>query len=136
MRAASREAYGAAAEQLNQYARGADPAQLAKIGDELLSVAALLGREPRLRRALADPARSGSERAALLDGLVGEQVDAETRKVLNVALRGRWSGMSELLDGIELLGVESLLAGVDNDGTLGEVEDELFRFGQIVDSSS
>ena len=38
----------------------------------------------------------------------------------------------ELLDAVERLGVEALLASAERAGDLADVEDELFRFGQIV----
>lgn len=128
MRAASRETYAAAAEKLADVSTPT-------VGDELLAVAGLLAREPRLRRALADPARASEDRAALLDGLVSSSVGPETRAVLRVAAGGRWSSAAELLDGVELLGITALLAAADGAGDLGEVEDELFRFGQVVDGS-
>jgi len=132
MQAASRESYAVATERLDTYARGAEPAKLSATGDDLGSVAALLRREPRLRRALSDPARSGEDRAALLGTLLGERVSADTRELLGVLVAGRWSAPSELLDATERLGVEALLASADRAGELGEVEDELFRFGQVV----
>ncbi len=135
MRAASRETFAIASEKLNGLARDAEPAALATVGDELLSVAGLLTREPRLRRALADPARSGSDRQALLDGIVADAVSSDTREVLGSVAGGRWSSAAELLDGVELLGVEAHLAGADRAGQLDDVEDELFRFGQVVDGS-
>jgi len=135
MRAASRATYKAAAEKLDGVARSSDPAAIATVGDELLSVADLLGREPRLRRAVADPARGGADRASLLDGLVAERVSADTRSVLGVVATGRWSGTGELLDGVEQLGIDALLASADGAGDLSEVEDELFRFGQVVDGT-
>jgi F-type H+-transporting ATPase subunit delta len=46
---------------------------------------------------------------------------------------GRWSKPSDLLDAVERIGVEALLAGAERDEELAEVEDELFRFGQVVD---
>jgi F-type H+-transporting ATPase subunit delta len=135
MRGASRETYRAASDKLTELARASDAAATAKAGDELLSVAGLLQREPRLRRALADPSRSGKDRAALLDGLVKGSAGDETRSILGAAAGGRWSSPNELLDGIEQLGVDALLASADRAGDLGEIEDELFRFGQVVDGS-
>ncbi len=135
MRAASRETYALAIGKLDGIARSADATALAKIGDELLGVARLLDGEPRLRRALSDPARSGADRRALLDGLVANAVGTDTRTILGEVAGGRWSSAGELLDGVENLGIEALLAGADQAGELGEVEDELFRFGQIVDGS-
>jgi F-type H+-transporting ATPase subunit delta len=135
MRAASRETFAIASEKLNGLARSAEPAALTTVGDELLSVAGLLTREPRLRRALADPARSGSDRQALLDGIVANSVSTDTREVLGAIAGGRWSSSAELLDGVELVGVEAHLASADRAGHLDDVEDELFRFGQVVDGS-
>ena len=68
MQAASREAYAAAAERLEAYLGGADAAAIAAVADDLASVADLLRREPRLRRALADPARAGEDRGGLISG--------------------------------------------------------------------
>lgn len=131
MRAASRESYAAAVERLE--AIGADAARSATLAEDVLGVAGLLAREPRLRRALADPARSGEERAGLLRALVGERLGAEALDLVGTLAAGRWSTPSELLDATERLGVEALLASADKAGTLGDVEDELFRFGRVVE---
>lgn len=131
MHAASRESYAAATERLS--ALGADAPTMATLAEEVLAVAGLLAREPRLRRALADPARSGEDRAGLLRAVVGQRVAGETLDLLAALVGGRWSAPSELLDATERLGVDALLASAEQAGTLGDVEDELFRFGKIVD---
>ncbi|WP_229402962.1 F0F1 ATP synthase subunit delta [Micromonospora okii] len=136
MQAASRESYRIGAERLDTYVRGAEASAVATTAADLLSVADLLRREPRLRRALSDPARSGTDRAALLGELLRGKVGAEALDILAVLVAGRWSAPSELLDGTERLGVEALLASADTAGDLGEVEDELFRFGQVVAGQS
>jgi F-type H+-transporting ATPase subunit delta len=132
MRAASRQSYGAALDRLDELAAGADPARLRAVADELDAVAGLLAREVGLRRALSDPARPGEERAELLRGLLGDQVGDATRDLLDALVAGRWSAASELLGGCEQLGVQALLASADRAGDLADVEDELFRFGQVV----
>jgi F-type H+-transporting ATPase subunit delta len=150
MQAASRQSYAAALERLDGFAPDASPEQLQTVADELLAVAGLLAREARLRRALSDPARSGPNRADLLRGLLGDRVGEPTRELLDTLVAGRWSTPSELLDGCEQLGVQALLAsagaeagpeggaeggpaaGPEGGGRLAEVEDELFRFGQVV----
>ncbi|MCM0675460.1 F0F1 ATP synthase subunit delta [Micromonospora phytophila] len=136
MQAASRESYKVAAEHLDTYVRGAQPSAVLSAADGLLSVAALLRREPRLRRALSEPARSGADRAGLLGDMLRGKIDAEALDLLASLVAGRWSAPSELLDGAERLGVEALLAAADAAGELGEVEDELFRFGQVVSGQS
>jgi F-type H+-transporting ATPase subunit delta len=131
MLAASRESYAAAVDGLNEYAAEATPEQLATTGDEILAVADLLRREPRLRRALADASREADERAGLLSALLDGKVGDATLTLLTALVRGRWSVPSELLDAAERLGVETLFAGADRADELADVEDELFRFGQI-----
>jgi F-type H+-transporting ATPase subunit delta len=159
MQAASRQSYAAARERLDEYADGAAPEELRTVADELLAVAGLLAGQVRLRRALSDPGRPGPDRGALLRDLLGDRVGEPTRELLDTLVAGRWSAPSELLDGCEQLGVQALLAsagagsdgtasasaGAGSDGTAGagagsdsaagelaEVEDELFRFGQVV----
>ncbi|MCI4062396.1 F0F1 ATP synthase subunit delta [Micromonospora sp. R77] len=135
MQAASRESYKVAAERLDAYVRGAEPSAVASTADDILSVAALLRREPRLRRALSDPARSGADRAGLLGGMLRGKIGADALDLVASLVSGRWSAPSELLEATERLGVEALLASADSAGELGEVEDELFRFGQVVSGS-
>jgi F-type H+-transporting ATPase subunit delta len=107
---------------------------LASLGDEILAVADLLRGQPRLRRALSDPGRGGHDRVALLRSLLDNRISANAVAVVGELVTGRWSAPSELLDATERLGVEALLASADAAGELADVEDELFRFGKIVDA--
>lgn len=132
MQAASRQTYAAVRERLDGYAAEATPAQLRTVADELLAVAELLARQPRLRRALADPSRPGEDRCGLLRDVLGARVGEDALALLDALVSGRWSAATELVDGCEELGVQALLAVAERDGKLAEVEDELFRFGQIV----
>jgi F-type H+-transporting ATPase subunit delta len=135
MDAASRESYAPAAERLDAYAADATPEAIAGLADELLSVARLLGREPRLRRALADPARSGADRAELAGSVLRGKVGDEALGMVEALVAARWRGPNALRDAVERLGVDAVLAGAQRADELAEVEDELFRFGQVVDGS-
>ncbi|GIJ48845.1 ATP synthase subunit delta [Virgisporangium aliadipatigenens] len=127
----SREAYAAAAENLSAYAADTPPATIATTGDEILAAADLLRREPRLRRALADSSRAADDRAGLLGAVFAGKVGDDALGLLTALVRGRWSAPSELLDAAERLGVDALMVSADRAGKLGDVEDELFRFGQV-----
>jgi F-type H+-transporting ATPase subunit delta len=127
-----RESYADAHDKLTADTGKATAAQLSTIADEILSVAALLRAEPRLRRALTDPTRRGAERADLLRGLVSGKLSDVTVDILATLVSGRWATPSQLLDATERLGVETVLSAADKAGKLADVEDELFRFGQIV----
>ncbi|WP_155371929.1 F0F1 ATP synthase subunit delta [Catellatospora vulcania] len=133
MQAASRESYAAARAALEASAGGAGAAATAVTAQELLSFADLLGREPRLRRALSDPSRPGEQRGELAASLLQGKVGQGAIDLVKVLASGRWSAASELLEAAERLGVDALLASAEQSGDLNEVEDELFRFGQIVD---
>jgi len=63
--------------------------------------------------------------------LTGKVSDAAVDPIKTLAV-GRWSAPSELLEATERLGVDALLGSAQRSGDLAEVEDELFRFGQIV----
>lgn len=128
----TREAYGAAKDRLESLAAAADRGRLRELADEILSVARLIGREPRLRRALVDISRPAETRVELLRTLLAGKVSDDAVALLSDLVGGRWSVPSELLDATERLGVDALLAGAERAGELADVEDELFRFGQIV----
>ena len=105
------------------------------MADEILAVAELL----RARAAAAPGAvRPGPRRrrtgpACSARSSTGKVADGRRRRCCATLVAGRWSSATELLDAAERLGVEALLASARAAGELAEVEDELFRFGQVVD---
>lgn len=131
----NREAYQPAAEQLGSLAGTATPEVLLGISEEVLAVGRLLGREPRLRRALADPARAGEERVGLLGSVLSGKISDDVLALVSALVTGRWPTASNLLDAVERLGVDAVLASAERADELAEVEDELFRFAQVVDGS-
>ena len=128
----NRESYADASDKLNADTSTASAQQLATVADEVLSVAGLLRAEPRLRRALTDPSRGPADRASLLRGLVSGKLSQTTVDAMSTMVAGRWGAPSELLDATERLGVDAVLRSAQKAGTLADVEDELFRFAQIV----
>jgi F-type H+-transporting ATPase subunit delta len=110
-----------------------DPTALAA---ELDAVVALLRREPSLSRALADPTTPEQARADLVTRLFGSRVAPAALELLGQAARSRWSRPLDLTLALADLGVESLLAQAERDNALDDVEDELFRFGRVVDQNA
>ncbi|MGI5378251.1 F0F1 ATP synthase subunit delta [Streptomyces sp. CA-251387] len=135
MNGASREALAAARERLDALTdnTSVDAGQLA---DELAAVTALLDREVSLRRVLTDPAQAGEAKAELAQRLLGGQVGGETVDLLAGMVRSRWSQSRDLVDALEELADTADLTAAQKAGTLDDVEDELFRFGRIVSSST
>lgn len=128
----SREAYGEASDRLVAETASITAPQLVTVADEILSVAGLLRSDLRLRRALTDPSRPGSDRAGLIESLLTGKVSKATVDTVATLVAGRFARPGQLLDATEHLGVDALLASAERDGKLADVEDELFRFGQIV----
>ncbi len=110
---------------------GADAGQL---GDELFSFAALLDGEPGLRRMLSAPSRDARARTGLAEGLLSEKISAATLEQVTGLVSGHWSVPGDLADATEELAVIAIAAAAENAAELDELEDELFRFGRVVEA--
>ncbi|MEW1721890.1 F0F1 ATP synthase subunit delta [Streptomyces sp. NPDC093109] len=130
---ASRTALTAARERLDALTDSTS-VDVAELSEELSAVTVLLDREVSLRRVLTDPARSGEAKAELAGQLLGGQVGGVTADLIAGMVRSRWSGPRDLVDAVEELASSAELTAAQRAGGLDDVEDELFRFGRIVES--
>jgi F-type H+-transporting ATPase subunit delta len=135
LRGASREALAAARESLDALTDNTS-VDAAKLAEELASVTALLHREVSLRRVLTDPAQSGEAKAELAGRLLTGQVGGVAVDLISGMVRSRWSQSRDLVDSVEELAAVADLTAAQRAGVLDSVEDELFRFGRIVASST
>ncbi|MFE7117135.1 F0F1 ATP synthase subunit delta [Streptomyces sp. NPDC057654] len=135
MHGASREALGTARERLDALADNTS-VDAAKLAEDLAGVTALLDREVSLRRVLTDPAQSGESKAELAGRLLGGQVGGEAADLVSGMVRSRWSRSRDLVDSIEELAASADLIAAQRAGALDAVEDEIFRFGRVVSSST
>jgi F-type H+-transporting ATPase subunit delta len=130
MRGASRASYAGLREKLAATVPGAPLA--AQVGDELFAVTRLLDSEHGLRRALADTTKPGEEKAALITRLLRGRVAQTTTDLVASAAASRWATSGDLADAIEQLAIEALTLAAQFEGTLDDLEDDLFRFGRVV----
>ncbi|MDL5203829.1 F0F1 ATP synthase subunit delta [Streptomyces sp. ALI-76-A] len=135
MNGASREALAAARERLDALTDSTS-VNAGTLADELAAVTTLLDREVSLRRILTDPAQSGEAKAELARRLLGSQVGGSTVDLVSGLVRSRWSQSRDLVDALEELAGLADLTAAQKAGRLDSVEDELFRFGRIVTSST
>ncbi|MFI5753873.1 F0F1 ATP synthase subunit delta [Streptomyces sp. NPDC051569] len=135
MNGASREALAAARERLDALTDSTS-VDAAKLADELAAVTALLDREVSLRRVLTDPAQAGEAKAELAGRLLSGQVGGTAVDLISGMVRSRWSQPRDLVDAVEELAATAELTAAQRTGALDDVEDELFRFGRIVESST
>src|SRR3954452_10481741 len=112
---------------------GTSGSAAAEVADGLFGVVTLLADTGTLRRTLSDPALGADPKVQLVDTLLGERLSAPALEVVRALARLRWSEPRDVVDALEALAVEAALQRAEDEGVLDEVEDELFRFGRIVD---
>jgi F-type H+-transporting ATPase subunit delta len=132
MQFASRESLAIARERFEQLISDTSTSALRSISDELFAVVGVLARERVLRRYLSDPATSEERRRRLADTLFGGKVSDATLRTLTGLVERRWSGARDLVDAVEFLARQALLAVAERDGQIEDVEDELFRFARVL----
>jgi len=130
MRGASADSLETLTEALGSaVASGADAAA---VGDELMSVATVLAREPRLRRVVTDTSLDAAAKSGLVRQLFAEQLQPASVELVAQAAGLRWAGTRDLGDALEQLGVIAVVKGADQAGHADALEDELFGFGRMV----
>jgi ATP synthase F1 delta subunit len=134
LRAASRAALETLTNEFDDVARNLRSPGLTTLADELGSVVTLLVAEPTLTRHLTEHNEDADAKVRLVDRLFSGKVDDHTLKLLRTAASQRWSAEADLVDGIEHLARLALLKRAEIEDQVDEVEEQLFRFGRILDS--
>jgi F-type H+-transporting ATPase subunit delta len=134
LRAASRQAMAALTEEFDNVAGRLREPGLTTLADELTSVVTLLAKEPILNRHLAEPSDNPQAKIDLVDRLLSDKLDTHTLELLRTAVSQRWSSDADLLDGIEHIARLALLKLAELNDEVDAVEEQLFRFGRVLDA--
>jgi ATP synthase F0 subunit b/ATP synthase F1 delta subunit len=134
LRAASRAALETLTREFDDVAGNLRSPGLTTLAEELGSVVTLLVDEPTLTRHLAEHSDDADAKVRLVDRLFSDKVDEHTLKLLRTAVSQRWSTESDLVDGIEHMARLALLKRAQVEGKVDEVEEQLFRFGRVLDA--
>jgi F-type H+-transporting ATPase subunit delta len=134
LRAASRQAFAALSEEFDNVAGRLREPGLTTLADELASAVKLLADEPNLNRHLAEPSDNPQAKVALVERLLADKVEEHTLGILRTAVSQRWSAEDDLLAGIEHTARLALLKLADVNDEVDDVEDQLFRFGRVLDA--
>jgi F-type H+-transporting ATPase subunit delta len=134
LRAASRDAMAALTETFDGVAGDLDADGLTKLADELASVAKVLISEPVLTKHLAEPSDDRAAKSRLVDKVLSGKIGDQALTVMRTAATQRWSAESDLVDGVEHTARLALLKRAEVAGEVDEVEDQLFRFGRVLDA--
>ena len=134
LRSASRESLAALVDRFDEVTADVEADQLSTVANDLASVAKLLARETILTRHLADPADNPSPKLGLLETVLEGKVSDTALEVLKAAVSGRWSTDGNLVDAVEHVARLALLVRAEREDQAGDVEEQLFRFGRILDA--
>lgn len=116
--------------------KDASASDLEASGDTLLSLVPILDDQRPLRTALADSSISAEAKTGIIDQLLGEKASTLALSTLKNVASTRWSRDSDFVDAVEVSGVSLVLMSAEKDGHLGEVEEEVFRFGRSIDANA
>jgi F-type H+-transporting ATPase subunit delta len=108
----------------------ADHGALLGAAEGLFALANLIDHEPRLRKALTDPAVSPDAKRSLLGSLVRGRVSDIALTVAEDVLGARMRE-HELAEHLDALAAEAVFTAAERGGDLERVEDEIFRFSRI-----
>jgi F-type H+-transporting ATPase subunit delta len=128
MGSATREALASSRAVLAAHGRTTDLAT----GEGLLDSGRVIGDSPQLLSALVDPAADASAKATLVAAVFSTALTPTALDLLQTVAAARWSSHSDLLAGIEELGLRAVAASAPASGA---VEAELFAFGTAVASN-
>jgi F-type H+-transporting ATPase subunit delta len=128
MQGASRDSLGRLTDQLPT------EGDLGGLSGDLFAVVTMLGGQPSLRRALSDPAATGTAKVSVVDALLASRLGDAALDLVRDAVRSRWSRSRDLIDALEEVAVDASLITAQTAGTLDAVEDELFRFDRILEA--
>ena len=132
---ASRDALEATNQHLLEVSEPLGGVGLAALGSDLDGVSDLLLVQVSLRRTLSENTLSPDVRAGIVERLLAGKIGAPALDVVAFAVRQKWSSSRDLQDAMRRLSRTAMFRRAERTGELDEVEDQLFRFGRIVDAS-
>ncbi|MBC7442220.1 MAG: F0F1 ATP synthase subunit delta [Ramlibacter sp.] len=128
MGSATREALASSRAALAAHGSTADLAT----GESLLNAGRVIGDSSQLLSALVDPAADAAAKGALVRAVFASALAPTALELLQSIAATRWSSHSDLLAGVEDLGLRSIASPTGD----GIVEAELFAFGTAVSSNA
>ncbi len=128
---------GASAEALAELGQQATRTQTlddaATLGSELCGVAAVVRRDPALRRALTDASVEGEAKSGLATAVFGSALSEPATKLVEDAVSRRWIGGNDLPDALEQIAVAATVRSAGAKGK--QVGDELFAVLQMIEAN-
>ena len=103
-----------------------------RTADDLFGAAAVLRREPALRRTMTDSSLPAKPKVGLARQIFGSALASASLDLLSSAVSRSWTAPRDLADALEHLGVVAVVKGAEQRDEADALESELFAFGRIV----
>lgn len=132
---ASKQSLAAASGRLLMQAATLDDTGLGALGSDLAGVGSLLLQQPILRRTLSEATTDVEHRAGVLSSLLSGKIGTPAATMVDFTVRQSWATGRDLADGFIRLGRTAMFLRAERSGELDDVEDQLFRFGRILDGA-
>jgi len=132
----SRKSLVASRVSLDAAIKGADAKSASALSSELFFVADVLSTNIAVRRALTDPSRDGTAKAAFISDLLGKKIGALALGLVTELSSLRWSSPKDLVLVVEQLAIEAEASAANIAGELDRVEDEIFTAATAFAGSS
>jgi len=132
----SRKSLVASRALLDAAVKGADANSASAVSSELFFVADVLSSNIAVRRALTDPSRDGTAKAAFISDLLGKKIGALALGLVTELSSLRWSSAKDLVLVVEQLAIEAEASAANIAGELDRVEDEIFTAATAFAGSS
>lgn len=136
LRSTSRDSLKLLAQRFDEQTTGVDANGLTGLADDLVAVAKLLVAEPALTKHVGEPTDDSQAKANLTEALLSGKISDSALDLVKTAVVQRWSSESDLIYGIAHIARLALLVRAERNDETAEVEDQLFRFGRILDSDA
>lgn len=132
MAAASRASLGEATDRLDAFVDRSSADELRRLGSDLFALLRVLRGDRQLRNHLADQSIPAAARGSVVDQLFAAKVGRPALDIFSELVAARWSLAADLVEALETLARLATIGVAEKDGTLDDVEDQLFRFGRIL----
>ncbi|MCF3939047.1 F0F1 ATP synthase subunit B/delta [Gordonia sp. Z-3] len=135
MRASSRDAALAVAAEFDSASQSLDSAALTTAATELTEVIRVIDGNPVLRKRLTEDEDNVDGQVALVQNLFGGKVSQIVVDILVAAVKQRWSTAADLTAALRRQNALVVLTAAERDGSIEQVETELFAVGRLLDQN-
>jgi len=135
LKGASRQSLAVTRSALEKSISAVDAATAAKISADLFAMVKVLDSSSAVRRALTDYARDEQAKSTLGKDIFKGQGSAQALEIFSKMAGLRWSTPRDFGNVLEFLGVQALVASAEKDGSLANLESEIFAISEVISKS-